>query len=158
MSFVTKKDAINHYDRLSKGKNTELYLFQEDINNKAKKQFLVKTTKDIYDKITIDNKNNHYYEFWQKNTSIKFALDLDILKQDPVLGPITYEQSQDVLKKNIQDVLYYAEQYYDHVYNVDDIMVLETLPQELSEKNDRNINVCRYIFIFRCEVLDFIKK
>jgi hypothetical protein len=134
MSFVTKKDAINHYDRLSKGKNTELYLFQEDINNKAKKQFLVKTTKDIYDKITIDNKNNHYYEFWQKNTSIKFALDLDILKQDPILGPITYEQSQDVLKKNIQDVLYYAEQYYDHVYNVDDIMVLETLPQELSEK------------------------
>jgi hypothetical protein len=129
MSFVTKKDAIKQYEKQAKGKNTDLYLFQEDVKKGGKKQFLVKATKDVYDKITKDNKNNHYYEFWQKNTPIKFSLDLDIPKKN-----ITYEDSQDILKKNIQDVLYYADVFYEHVYNVNDVIVLETLPQELSDK------------------------
>ena len=129
MSFVTKKDAIKQYDILSKKKNTDVYLFQEDVKKGGKKQFLVKSTKDIYDKITKDNKNNHYYEFWQKNTPIKFSLDLDIPKKD-----ISYEDSQEILKKNIQDVLYYADVFYEHVYNINDVIVLETMPQELSDK------------------------
>jgi hypothetical protein len=129
MSFVTKKDAIKQYDILSKKKNTDVYLFQEDVKKGGKKQFLVKSTKDIYDKITKDNKNNHYYEFWQKNTPIKFSLDLDIPKKD-----ISYEDSQEILKKNIQDVLYYADVFYEHVYNLNDVIVLETMPQELSDK------------------------
>jgi len=129
MSFVTKKDAIKQYDILAKKKNNDLFLFQEDVKKGGKKQFLVKKTSDIYDKITKDNKNNHYYEFWQKNTPIKFALDMDIPKKN-----ISYEDSQEILKKNIQDVLYYADAFYEHVYDVKDVIVLETLPQELSEK------------------------
>jgi len=129
MSFVTKKDAIKQYEKQAKGKNTDVYLFQEDVKKGGKKQFLVKATKDVYDKITKDNKNNHYYEFWQKNTPIKFSLDLDIPKKN-----ISYEDSQEILKKNIQNVLYYADVFYEHVYNVNDVIVLETLPQELSDK------------------------
>jgi len=128
MSFITKKDAIKQYDNLSKKKNTDIYLFQEDIKKGGKKQFLVKSTKDIYEKIK-ENKNNHYYEFWLKDTPIKFSLDMDIPKKD-----ITYEMSQDILKKNIQEVLYYSEIFYDHVYDISDIIILETQPQELSDK------------------------
>jgi hypothetical protein len=128
MSFITKKDAIKQYDNLAKKKNTDIYLFQEDIKKGGKKQFLVKSTKDIYEKIK-ENKNNHYYEFWLKDTPIKFSLDMDIPKKD-----ITYEMSQEILKKNIQDVLYYSEIFYDHVYDISDIIILETQPQELSDK------------------------
>ena len=132
MSFVTKKDAIKQYEKMSKGKNTDVYLFQEDIKNTkkaGKKQFLVKSTKDIFDKITKDNKNNHYYEFWLKDMPIKFALDMDIPKQN-----ITYEQSQNILKQNIENVIYYAEEFYEHVYDINDVIVLETMPPEASEK------------------------
>jgi len=128
MSFITKKDAIKQYDNLAKKKNTDIYLFQEDIKKGGKKQFLVKSTKDIYEKIK-ENKNNHYYEFWLKDTPIKFSLDMDIPKKD-----ITYEMSQEILKKNIQEVLYYSEIFYDHVYDISDIIILETQPQELSDK------------------------
>jgi hypothetical protein len=128
MSFITKKDAIKQYDNLAKKKNTDIYLFQEDIKKGGKKQFLVKSTKDIYEKIK-ENKTNHYYEFWLKDTPIKFSLDMDIPKKD-----ITYEMSQDILKKNIQEVLYYSEIFYDHVYDISDIIILETQPQELSDK------------------------
>jgi hypothetical protein len=128
MSFITKKDAIKQYDNLAKKKNTDIYLFQEDIKKGGKKQFLVKSTKDIYEKIK-ENKNNHYYEFWLKDTPIKFSLDMDIPKKD-----ITYEMSQEILKKNIQDVLYYSEIFYDYVYDISDIIILETQPQELSDK------------------------
>jgi hypothetical protein len=131
MSFVTKKDAIKQYEKTSKGKNTDMYLFQEDVKGKkaGKKQFLVKGTKDMFDKITKDNSENHYYEFWLKDMPIKFALDMDIPKQN-----ISYEQSQDILKKNITDTIYYAEEFYEHVYDINDVIVLETMPPELSEK------------------------
>jgi hypothetical protein len=35
---------------------------------------------------------------------------------------------------NITDTIYYAEQFYEHVYDISDVIVLETLPQELSDK------------------------
>jgi hypothetical protein len=129
MSFIKKKDAISQYEKLSKGRNTNLYLFQEDVNDKAKKQFLVRSIKDIYDKTIIDNKQSHYYEFWQKNTFMKFALDIDLPKDG-----ISYEDSQEILKKNIEDVIYYADQFYEHIYDISDVIVLETLPHELSSK------------------------
>lgn len=129
MSLFTKKDAILQYDRITNNKkNIDLYLFQEDVDKNGKKQFLVKATKDIFTKMK-DNRNNHYYEFWKKDTSLKFALDIDIPKDK-----ISYEQSQDILKKNVTDTIYYAEQFYDHVYDISDVIVLETLPQELSSK------------------------
>ena len=129
MSFVTKKDAIKQYDILSKKKNTDVYLFQEDVKKGGKKQFLVKASKDMFDKITKDNKDNHFYEFWLKNMPIKFALDMDIPKQN-----ITYEQSQGIMVKNIEDIIYYAEEFYDHVFNISDVIILETTPQEASDK------------------------
>jgi len=107
MSFLTKKDAIKQYDTLSKKRNNDAYLFQEDIKKGGKKQFLVKSISDIYDKITKDNKQNHFYELWQKNTPIKFALDIDIPKNN-----ISYEQSQEIMVKNIEDIIYYAEEFY----------------------------------------------
>jgi hypothetical protein len=128
MSFVTKKDAILQYNKSLKSRNNEFYLFQEDIKTGGKKQFLVRSISDMYLKIK-DNRTNHFYEFWQKDTPLKFSLDMDIPK-----AGITYEQSQDILRKNITDTIYYAEQFYEYVYKISDIIVLETLPQELSEK------------------------
>jgi len=129
MSLFTKNDAILQYDKLNNTKkNIDLYLFQEDVHKNGKKQFLVKSTKDIFTKMK-DKRNNHYYEFWKKDSLLKFALDIDIPKDK-----ISYEQSQDILKKNITDTIYYAEQFYDHVYDISDVIVLETLPQELSDK------------------------
>ena len=129
MSFLKKIDAISEYEKLIKGKNTNVYLFQEDVNENSKKQFLVKKIKDIYDKTIIDNKFSHYYEFWLKDMPIKFALDLDLPKEG-----LTYCESQEILKKNIKDVIYYAEQFYEHVYEINDVIILETLPQESNTK------------------------
>ena len=129
MSFLKKKDAISQYEKQTKGKNTNVYLFQEDVNENSKKQFLVRPIKDIYDKTIIDNKQSHYYEFWLKDTPIKFALDIDLPKDG-----LSYEDSQEILKQNIKDVIYYAEQFYEHVYEISDIIILETLPQESSAK------------------------
>ena len=104
MSLFTKKDAILQYDKIiNNKKNIDIYLFQEDIREGGKKQFLVKATKDIYNKMKDNRNNNHFYEFWKKDTLLKFALDIDIPKKN-----ITYEQSQDILKKNITDTIYYA--------------------------------------------------
>jgi len=36
--------------------------------------------------------------------------------------------------KNIEDIIYYAEEFYEHVYDISDVIILETVPQELSEK------------------------
>jgi hypothetical protein len=126
MSFLKKIDAINQYEKLQKKQN--IYLFQEDVNSTGRKQFLVKQIKDIYDK-TINNKESHFYEFWLRHSPIKFSLDIDLPKKG-----LTYEDSQEILKKNIQDVMYYSEQFYDHVYDISDVIVLETIPQESSEK------------------------
>ena len=132
MSLVTKNDALKEYDKNLK-KNIKLYLFQEDIKSKpsaktGRKQFLVKSIKDIYIK-TCENKDSHFYEFWQKDTPLKFALDIDLPKEN-----LTYEKSQELLKKSITDVLYFAEQFYEHIYNISDVIVLETIPQETSQK------------------------
>ena len=132
MSLVTKNDALKEYDKNLK-KNIKLYLFQEDIKSKpsaktGRKQFLVKSIKDIYIK-TCENKDSHFYEFWQKDTPLKFALDIDLPKEN-----LTYEKSQELLKKAITDVLYFAEQFYEHIYNISDVIVLETIPQETSQK------------------------
>ena len=131
MSLLKKIDAIKQYEVLQKsikGSDRNVYLFQEDVNSTGRKQFLVKKTKDIYDK-TINNKQSHFYEFWLRNTPIKFSLDIDLPKKG-----ITYADSQEILKKNIEDVIYYTEQYYDYVYDISDIIVLETIPQESSDK------------------------
>ena len=67
MSFVTKKDAIKQYDILSKKKNTNVYLFQEDVKKGGKKQFLVKATKDVYDKIQEIKESNEWLDKIKKH-------------------------------------------------------------------------------------------
>jgi hypothetical protein len=134
MSFLKKIDAVKQYETLQKNNRTKgadrnVYLFQEDVNSTGRKQFLVKKIKEIFDKTNDKSNDSHFYEFWLRHTPIKFSLDIDLPKKG-----LTYEDSQEILKKNVEEVIYHAEQYYDHVYDISDIIILETIPQESSDK------------------------
>jgi len=119
-AIYSKEDAIKKYKR---SKSQDIKLFQEDIPVASKKynpkKFHVLDPNIIYNKM-ITNSKSHYYEFWTDSMKIEFALDLDMN------GVNTYEESLDIVKKNIIKVCNGIKKFYDIEYKISSIIVLES--------------------------------
>jgi hypothetical protein len=115
-SFVKKADAIRYYNNLKD--KTDYKLFQEDIDIIHSKKFIICKTEKIYNNI-IMNDESHYYEYWTDKMPIKFGIDIDYkIKPNSI-------KSDELLIKVINIVIEGAKTYYNHVYNISDIIVLE---------------------------------
>ena len=113
--FLKKQEALKEYKNKN---NKNLSLFQEDIDRAGSKCFYVATPKSIFDKID-KLQEPHFYEFWADNTKMNFVVDIDYNLKDSDINP------NDLLKKVIGIVFDGAKKYYDHTYNIEDIIVLE---------------------------------
>ena len=121
MALYSKDDAIKKYKRCN---SKEIKLFQEDIptpfkNKSNPKKFYVLDPNIIYNKM-ISNSKSHFYEFWTDTMKIEFALDLDMNKVDK------FEESLDIVQKNIIKVCQGIKKYYNLEYKTSSIIVLES--------------------------------
>ena len=124
--FERKRDAINFMDNSN---DQYLILFQEDISRKGHKKFMVCKTDDIYSRIDYNKKkeiSSHYYESWERDTQVCFALDIDIPLNEKEKRRIDFNK---ILRDDIRSVKYYAKKFYDHVYKYEDIIILKTTDQ-----------------------------
>lgn len=124
VAIYYKEDALKRFKQ-SRG---QVKLFQEDIPSKKPnlkanagnpKQFYVLDPSVIWTKI-VSNRRSCFYEFWTDTMPIQFALDLDMK------GISTYEESLDIVKKNISKIRKGINKYYGHNYDINDIIVLES--------------------------------
>jgi len=115
MHFLKKQDAINYFNRCN---NTDLHLFQEDLNIKGKKQFYVVQKKDIFHKLKRDTLS-HFYEFWSDKCKMIFGIDVDMKG---------HTDAKQVVTTIIQNVILGAKKYYDITYKVGQIIVLQNDP------------------------------
>ena len=124
MIFQKKKDAIA---KLNKSNNDNLRLFQRDNDITGSKKFLVKTQNEIYHNIKknmSNNKNSYYYESWLENTNILFSLDIDTPVQN--FDSLKFEK---LIIQNINIVIKFAKEFYNHEYKINDVIVLKTEKQ-----------------------------
>ena len=160
MIFQTKKDAIL---KLKKSNNPNLRLFQRDNDITGSKKFLVNTQNEIYHTIKknmTNNKNSYFYESWLEDTNILFSLDIDAPLNN--MDSIKFEK---LIIQNVKTVIKYANEFYKHQYNIDDIIVLKTEKQPNKFSSHiifrgllfQNHKVCRNFFnrIVKKEKLTF---
>ena len=137
-AIYSKEDAFKKYKQY---KTTDIKLFQEDIpirgcksegfdlpvtldlpiksKGTSPKRFYVLDPSIIYSKM-ISNRSSHYYEFWNESMKIQFALDLDMKEVN------SYEESIEIVKKNILKVCDGVKKYYGLEYKIPEIIVLES--------------------------------
>ena len=130
--FTKKAEAINY---LNKKPNNKLRIIGEDINNNGSKKFTISEPKEIFNKI-IKNKENNYYEFWTPNTPLVFGIDLDLNKD--IIN--NNKEALSIVKHTIRTIKKGALEYYNHNYNISDIIVLEN--EKVSNKYSFHI-ICR---------------
>jgi hypothetical protein len=135
MSFVKKKDALDYY----RGSGLKApCLFAEDINTSGSKRFHVTAARNIYNNM-LANVDCHYYEFWTGDQSLVFGMDIDMEKQDDM-------DPNKIVKRTIKNVMKGAKEYYQHEYQVSDVIVLENAPNIQSIENPNRLS---YHIIFR---------
>jgi len=148
-TFYKKIDAINY---ITKSENENLMLLQQDIiykkDNIGSKQFVVINKgqlNKIYDlckDVKMSNKRNcNIYESWLNNTKMVFGLDMDITEEY-----LKKYKPEDLLKDAILCVMDVAEKHYNHVYNMEDILILQNNPTMQRIDNAKKIS---YHVIFR---------
>ena len=71
-----------------------------------------------------NNKNSYYYESWLEDTNILFSLDIDVPVQN--IDSIKFEK---LIIQNINIIIKYAKEFYDHNYKINDVIVLKTEKQ-----------------------------
>ena len=115
--FYKKKDALQY---LFKSNNNDLQLFQEDVNDKGSKRFLIALGEEIYEMIHKKKNKSYYYESWNKNDNMYFSLDIDINIEKKRINV------DDIIYNNINSVIYYYKKFYKFTLNANDIIVLKT--------------------------------
>ena len=123
MKFLKKTDALNYYNKCN---DDSLRLFQEDINRSGSKHFYVAKPNDIFHRIKRDS-ISHFYEFWSDKTKLSFGLDIDM----KVSNDFNYKP---VITKIIENVIDGAKKYYNHIYKLNQIIVLQN--DELIQKEE----------------------
>ena len=131
MRFFNKSIAIDYLNK--KTNKVGSRLFQEDKGFDGKKIFHVLNPNEVYDKIK-KNKENNYYESWDKKTKLVFGMDLDIDNEKYM------SKYKKILKNIIIHIINCAKTFYDHTYNVDDFIILKT--KDRKEKISIHI-ICR---------------
>jgi hypothetical protein len=142
MKFPIKQDAFNKYIKV---KNKGFKLFCQDLDVTGKKCFHVELPENIYNRIEQNNESN-YYELWTEDMPLYFSLDLDIKCNQGNPKIETYEESIDIVKKNIIKVLEGFNKYYDHECKIKNIIVLES---DSRFKDIDKTNKFSYHIIFR---------
>ena len=117
MRFNIKSSAVDYINR--KTNDTNLRLFQQDKGTEGKKWFHVLNPNEIYNIIKKKSKA-HYYESWTEKSKLLFGLDLDIQNEE------NKKNYNIILVNIIKNIIKYAEDFYDHTYEVDDFILLKT--------------------------------
>lgn len=120
--FNKKSEALKFLD---KSNDKHLVLFQEDINKHGSKRFIIGNYGEIYNKIK-KNKKSYLYESWTHNTPLCFSLDIDIKIDEKNPKKISFNK---IVINNIKSVIYYAKQFYDYEYKMENIVVLKANKQ-----------------------------
>jgi hypothetical protein len=132
-SFIKKTDAIKYYNNLKD--KTNYKLFQKDKDILHNKIFYVCKSEKIYNNIII-NDESHYYEFWTEKIPIKFGIDIDYTIKSNSIKP------DELLIKVIEIVICGAKEYYDHEYNIKDIIILENdIGQRIDNANKYSAHI-----------------
>ena len=124
--FHRKKEAINF---INKSNNRYLRLYQQDINDNGSKKFITCESKEIFDIIEKNKRKkrySNYYESWNKDDKLCFSLDIDIKLKEKEKRKINLNK---ILETNILNVIKFANKYYNHIIDIDDIIILKTKNQ-----------------------------
>ena len=134
MKFLKKQEAINNYNK-SKYNNNK-FLFAEDIDKAGSKCFHVCDSLTIFNNIE-KAAEPHFYEFWTNQTNMVFGVDIDFDKRKDNTEPDI------LLKKIIKTILEGAKKYYNHIYNLSDIIILENddMVQQIDNPNKYSAHI-----------------
>ena len=138
MKFYKKDEAIKTFEKITNNIKNDHKLFCEDLNSSGSKCFYVSCPENIYTRIQ-DNQESNFYESWTKKTNLYFSLDLDIKIE-------LYEESIEIVKKNIANVINGFKKYYDCIIDISKIIVLES--DSVYKKYDKT-NKFSFHVIFR---------
>ena len=127
MKFYKKSDAIVYF---TNNKQSNIKLFQNDINISGAKEFIITKPSVIFNYILQEEKS-HYYEFWTDKCNLLFALDIDCISD-----------TINIIKL-INNVIDGAKQYYNYTYLINDIIVLQNdnFIQDIESPNKKSYHI-----------------